>query len=171
MFGNEIENRLMQWSSEYNEQPIPMGFLEAMEGDADEHLASLIVDGYAQEIPNGAQIPARYVKKMIHREGTDRYIKDEIIKIPIPHYELTQKGLYKIKETRAIMYDMVMEWFITYGEREISQAQMLEMFPFDFKNLSSKGGKIYLLNVDKLIEGPYAQHRLTPKALEIIRGG
>jgi len=170
MIGNEIESRLMQWSSEYNEQPIPMGVLEAMEGDADEHLASLVADGYAQEISNDKQIPTRFVQVIQRREGNDIYVIGELIKIPVPHYEITQKGLNKIKEIQAIMFDMVVEWFLTYGEREISQAQMLEMFPFDFKNPSSKGAKIYLLGSDKLFEGTYAQYRLTPKALEIIKG-
>ena len=170
MFGNEIESRLMQWSSEYNEHPISMGFLEAMEGDTDEHLASLVVGGYAREIPNGEQVPTRQVGIITSREGDYTYVKKEAIKIPVPHYELTQKGLDKINETRAIMVGMVLEWFITYGEREISQAQLLEMFPFDFKNPSSKGLKIYLLAVYKLTEGTYAHYRLTPKALEIIRG-
>ena len=170
MFGNAIENRLMQWSSECNEQPIPMGVLEAMEGDADEHLASLVAEEYAQEIPNGEQIPTRQVGIITGRAGNDTYVKKVQLKIPVPHYELTQKGLDKIKEIRAIMVDMVREWFLTYGEREISQAQLLEMFSFSFNNPSSKGAKIYLLNMDKLAEGTYAQYRLTPKALEIIKG-
>ena len=167
----ETEIRLMYWSNNYNEQPIPMGFLEAMEGDTDEHLASLIAGGYAQEIPKGEQIPTRFVQVIQRREGNDIYVIGEIIKIPVPHYEITQKGLNKIKEIRAVMFDMVREWFLTYGEREISQAQILEMFPFSFNNPSSKGRKIYLLNKDKLVDGTYAQYRLTPKALEIIRGG
>ena len=166
----ETESRLMYWSNNYNEQPIPMGFLEAMEGDTDEHLASLIAGGYAQEIPNGEQIPTRFVQVIQRREGNDIYVIGELIKIPVPHYEITQKGLNKIKEIRAVMFDMVMEWFLTYGEREISQDQLLEMFPFDFSP-SSKGAKLYLLGLDKLFEGTFAQYRLTPKALEIIRGG
>ena len=166
----ETESRLMYWSNNYNEQPIPMGFLEAMEGDTDEHLASLIAGGYAQEIPKGEQIPTRFVQVIQRREGNDIYVIGELIKIPVPHYEITQKGLNKIKEIRAVMFGMVMEWFITYGEREISQDQMLEMFPFDFSP-SSKGAKLYLLGLDKLVEGTYANYRLTPKAIEIIRGG
>ena len=165
----ETESRLMYWSNNYNEQPIPMGFLEAMEGDTDEHLASLIADGYAQEIPKGEQIPTRFVQVIQRREGNDIYVIGELIKIPVPHYEITQKGLNKIKEIRAIMFDMVVEWFLTYGEREISQDQLLEMFPFDFSP-SGKGAKIYLLGSDKLFEGTYAQYRLTLKALEIIKG-
>ena len=167
----ETESRLMYWSNNYNEQPIPMGFLEAMEGDTDEHLASLIADGYAQAIPNGEHIPTMQVGIITGREGNDIYVKKAQLKIPVSHYEITQKGLDKIKEIRAIMFGMVMEWFITYGEREISQDQMLEMFPFSFSNPSSKGAKIYLLNKDKLVEGTYANYRLTPKAIEIIRGG
>ena len=170
MFGYSTESRLMYWSREYNEQPIPMGVLEAMEGDTDEHLASLIVDGCAQAIPNGEQIPTRPVGIITGREGNDIYVKKAQIKIPVPHYELTQKGLAKIKEIRAIMFDMVREWFITYGEREISQDQMLEMFPLNFSNPSSKGAKIYLLNKDNLVKGTYANYRLTPAALEIIKG-
>ena len=166
----ETESRLMYWSNNYNEQPIPMGFLEAMEGDTDEHLASLIAGGYAQAIPNGEHIPTMQVGIITGREGNDIYVIGEIIKIPVPHYEITQKGLNKIKEIRAVMFDMVVEWFLTYGEREISQDQMLEMFPFSFSNPSSKGAKIYLLNKDKLVEGTYANYRLTPKALEIIKG-
>ena len=166
----ETESRLMYWSNNYNEQPIPMGFLEAMEGDTDEHLASLIADGYAQAIPNGEHIPTMQVGIITGREGNDIYVKKAQLKIPVSHYEITQKRLDKIKEIRAIMFDMVREWFLTYGEREISQDQLLEMFPFDFSP-SSKGAKIYLLGSDKLFEGTYTQYRLTLKALEIIRGG
>ena len=165
----ETESRLMYWSNNYNEQPIPMGVLEAMEGDTDEHLASLIADGYAQAIPNGEHIPTMQVGIITGREGNDIYVKKAQLKIPVSHYEITQKGLDKIKEIRAIMFGMVMEWFLTYGEREISQDQLLEMFPFDFSP-SSKGAKLYLLGLDKLFEGTYAQYRLTPKALEIIKG-
>ena len=75
MFDNETESRLMLWSSKYNEQPIPMGFLEAMEGDTDEHLASLVAGGYAQEIPNGAQIPTRQVGIITGIEGNDTFVK------------------------------------------------------------------------------------------------
>lgn len=171
MFDNVIESRLIYWSSEYNTQPIPMGVLEAMEGDADEHLASLIAGGYAQEIPNGEQVPTRQVGIITGREGDSTYVKQAQVTTPVPHYEITQKGIAKIKEIRAIMVDMVMEWFLKYGGREISQAQVLEMFPFNFSNPSIKGAKIYLLHEDKLVDGTYAQYRLTPKALEIIRGG
>ncbi len=163
---DRVETALLQWETTYNGEPLPFGVLGSIECDSDPKLMPLITGGYAQEI--GKQVPTRSVNIVIRREENKSWTKYEQIKTPAPHYGITQKGFEKLKEIKGVMYDMVMEWYLMFGERTITQNQLLGMFPLNFSDPRNKGTKICHLSFIKLIDTKNG-YTLTPKGLEFIK--